>query len=108
MLAMFSLELARLSLAKLGVGLLPFTYVGILAAAAVHLVWHRRIMRAASALFWVMLAVAMSIKVAAYAREGGGTRTGTQHKYPVSDEITDNAVMIGVEGFLALGEVLLQ
>ena len=48
---------------------------------------------------------AKGVKVAEERKEGTGARMGS--KYPVSDEITDVSVMIGVYAVLALLEVSL-
>lgn len=100
------LEITRLSLAHLGIGLLPFTFVALLVAAAVRLSiglsgkivgW-----RSANLSLWLLLAVANSVKLAEEAKEmnglGGKQRKGS--KYMVVDELTDVGVMLGV--YLAL------
>lgn len=51
---------------------------------------------------WVALAVTNGVKVAEETKEGTGARKGS--KYPVSDEITDVSVMIGVYVVLAVLE----
>ncbi|KAF2087048.1 hypothetical protein K490DRAFT_42560 [Saccharata proteae CBS 121410] len=106
LLAMASLEIARLVVAELGIGLLPFTYVGVLAALANRLTWPCRVSRLANAAFWLMLVVVMGLKTAAEADEMGGRverRKATEGvgRYPTSDEVIDNAVMVGVEVGLA-------
>ncbi|KAG7058735.1 hypothetical protein JMJ77_0006106 [Colletotrichum scovillei] len=128
MLAMASLEIARLIVAQLGIGLLPFTYVGILAALVLHVAaasttttswlgglhvyrgearW-RWTVKGVNILYWVMLMCVMAIKVASQAKEQNalGIRTGQQAQYPISDSITDNAAMIGVEFVLLILELL--
>jgi hypothetical protein len=66
LLAVVSLELARLVVAQLGVGLLPFTYVGVLGALANRLAWaSSRLARLVNVAFWVLLAAAMALKTAA-------------------------------------------
>ncbi|EXF80079.1 hypothetical protein CFIO01_13403 [Colletotrichum fioriniae PJ7] len=128
MLAMVSLEIARLIVAQLGVGLLPFTYVGILAALALHVAaasttttswlgglhvyrgearW-RWTVKGVNVLYWAILMCVMAIKVASQAKEQNvlGMRTGQQAQYPISDSITDNATMIGVEFVLLILELL--
>ncbi|KXH69555.1 hypothetical protein CSAL01_10435 [Colletotrichum salicis] len=127
-LAMVSLEIARLIVAQLGIGLLPFTYVGILAALALHVAaastttasrlgglrvysgdarW-RWTVKGVNILYWVMLMCVMAIKVASQAEEQNvlGIRTGQQAQYPISDSITDNATMVGVELVLSILELL--
>lgn len=128
MLAMASLEIARLIVAQLGIGLLPFTYVGILVALIFHVAaasttttswlgglhvyrgearW-RWTVKGVNILYWVMLMCVMAIKVASQAKEQNvlGIRTGQQAQYPISDSITDNATMIGVEFVLLMLELL--
>ena len=94
----------------MGVGLLPFTFVALLTAAAVRFTgglggrihgW-----RYLNIALWIALAVTNGVKVAEETKEGTGARKGS--KYPVSDEITDVSVMIGVYAVLALLEVSLS
>lgn len=110
LVAMISLEIARLMVAKLGVGLLPFTYVGILLALANRLWWRVRIARVANILYWLALAVVTAVKTATKHKEEGNAMakikgSGVDGKYPMSDQLLDNAVMVGVEVVLALLEV---
>ena len=97
------LEIARLSLATLGIGLLPFTFVTIILAGALHLTsgLRGRIVgwRWTNVGVWVALTVCNGVKIAEEVKEGIDTRKGT--KYPESDEIIDVAVMVGV--YVALG-----
>lgn len=104
------LEIVRLSLAHLGIGLLPFTFVALVAAAVVRFTdglggrmvgW-----RYLSLAVWIALPVANGVKVAEETKEGAGMRKGS--KYPVADEITDVSVMIGVYAVLAVLEVSLR
>lgn len=104
------LEIVRLSLAHLDVGLLPFTFVTLITAAVVRFTkglggrlfgW-----RYANLAVWVALAVTNGVKVAQETKEGSGARKGS--KYPVADEITDVSVMIGVYSALAMLEVSLR
>jgi hypothetical protein len=111
MLAMVSLEMARLVVAELGIGLLPFTYVGVLIALANRIAWRSRTVGLVSALYWIMLAAAMALKVAAEQAEQMGPEiraqgVGVQGMYPTSDEVLDNSVMVGVELVLAVLEVV--
>lgn len=100
---MCTLEIVRLSLALIGIGLLPFTYVGLLVAFALRFSQHLRgpiqNWRWASLFLWVSLAVTNGVKLSGELKEGINSRKGT--KYPMIDQITDVAVMIGV--FVALG-----
>ncbi len=100
------LEIVRLSLAHLGIGLLPFTFVTLITAGAVHFTkglggrifgW-----RHVNSAVWIALAVTNGVKVAEETKEGTGARKGS--KYPESDEITDVSVMIGVYAVLAILE----
>lgn len=100
------LEIVRLSLAHLGIGLLPFTFVSLILAGVLRLSrglggkihgW-----RWANLAVWIALAVTNSVKVAEEAKEGTDQRKGS--RYPESDEITDVAVMIGVYAALAILE----
>ncbi len=100
------LEIVRLSLAHLGIGLLPFTFVTLITAGAVHFTkglggrifgW-----RHLNSAVWIALAVTNGVKVAEETKEGTGARKGS--KYPESDEITDVSVMIGVYAVLAILE----
>ena len=104
------LEIVRLSLAHLGVGLLPFTFVALIAAAAVRFtkglgggVFGWTYLNLA---LWIALAVTNGVKIAEETKEGTGARKDS--KYPVSDEITDVSVMIGVYAVLVVLEVALS
>ena len=103
------LEIVRLSLAKLGIGLLPFTFVTLITAAVVRFTkgLGGRIAgsRYVNVAVWIALAVTNGVKVAEETKEGLGGRKGS--KYPVSDEVTDVSVMIGVYAVLALLEISL-
>ena len=103
------LEIVRLSLAHLGIGLLPFTFVALILAAGVRFTgglggrivgWNYLQLA-----LWISLAVTNGVKVAEENKEGTGARKGS--KYPVADEITDVSVMIGVYAVLAVLEVSL-
>lgn len=103
------LEIVRLSLAQLGIGLLPFTFVTLIIAAALR--WTGGLggrmygWRWANLGVWIALAVANSVKVAQEAKEGTGARK--DGRYPVVDQITDVGVMIGVYAALGLLEIAL-
>ena len=103
------LEIVRLSLAKLGIGLLPFTFVTLITAAVVRFTQGLGGRIAGSkyvnVAVWIALAVTNGVKVAEETKEGLGGRKGS--KYPVSDEVTDVSVMIGVSGVLAFLEISL-
>ena len=104
------LEIVRLSLTHLGVGLLPFIFVALITAAAMRFtnglkgrVYAWRYLNLA---LWVALPVTNGVKIAEETKEGTAARKGS--KYPVADEITDVAVMIGVYAVLALLEIALS
>lgn len=122
MLAMLSLIIARMSVAQLGIGLLPFTYVSFLLAAGFHAYIglgrvrqrtdvaarsQRRTMQALNVIFWLAQICVLSIEIAVLAGEGDrhGHRSGQQSQYPISDEITDVAVVIGVACVLIVLEI---
>ena len=104
------LEIVRLSLAHLGIGLLPFTFVTLVTAAAVHFTngLGGRILgwRYLNLAVWIALAVTNGVKIAEETKEGSGARKGS--KYPVADEMTDVSVMIGVYAILAILEASLR
>jgi hypothetical protein len=114
LIAMISLEIARLVDAQLGIGLLPFTYVGILLAAGLHLVMSRqttselRLVKCFNAVYWLLLAVVFAIKVATEVKEGLHSRDNVmpQDNYKVVDEVTDVAVMIFLAAVLVLLELV--
>lgn len=102
---MCTLEIVRLSLALLGIGLLPFTYVGLLIAFALRMSQKFRgpiqKWRWANLFLWISLAVANVVKLSGELKEGINSRKGS--KYPMIDQITDIGVMIGV--YLVLGVI---
>ena len=104
------LEITRLSLAHLGIGLLPFTFVSLILAFALHLThgfrgkvhgWEW-----ANVAVFIALAITNGVKIAEEVKEGIDQRKGT--KYPESDEIIDVAVMVGVYAALAVLETVLR
>lgn len=107
MLAMESLEIARLVVAKLGIGLLPFVWVGVLVACAMHAFLKTRSAMGASVVFWIALAAVMAIKLSTLIKEEGQSeRTGVANNYPLGDQVTDVGTMIGVEVVLAVLEII--
>jgi hypothetical protein len=98
---MLSVEIARLSLAHLGVGLLPFLYIAYLMALVFR--WQRSLWRPGfrwcGVALWVMLAAVGVVKLVGELKEGVKTRKGT--KYPMSDQVTDVGVEIGLWVLLA-------
>ena len=104
------LEITRLSLAHLGIGLLPFTFVSLIVAGGSRFTrgvggriygW-----RWANLGVFIALAVANGVKIAEEVKEGTGQRKGS--KYPESDEIIDVSVMIGVYAAMGVLEVVLK
>ncbi|KAL8852009.1 MAG: hypothetical protein Q9221_003114 [Calogaya cf. arnoldii] len=104
------LEIVRLAITHLGVGLLPFTLVVLIAAAAVRFTRGLKgriyAWRWLNLALWVVLAIMNGVKIAEETKEGTDARKGS--KYPVVDEITDVAVMIGVYAVLAILEITLS
>ena len=104
------LEIVRLSLTHLGVGLLPFTLVVLPTAGLVRFtkglggrVYAWSYLNTA---LWIALVITNGVKIAEETKEGSGARKGS--KYPVADEITDVAVMMGVYAILAVLEMTLS
>jgi hypothetical protein len=95
---MMAIEVARLELAKLGIGLLPFVWAAFITAACLRFThalngkfptyW------IAGVVLWTLLLATNAVKVVQMIKEGLGTRKGT--KYPMSDEVTDVGVLLGV------------
>ena len=108
-LLMCILEIVRLSLAHLGIGLLPFTFITLITAAAVRftkgLQGRMHGWRYLNVGVWIALAVANGVKIAGEKKEGVGARKGS--KYPVVDQVTDISVMVGVYAVLGVLEVIL-
>ena len=104
------LEVVRLSLAHLGVGLLPFTFVALIAAGSMRATLGMRgkvaMWRGLTLVLWLALAVTNSIKIAGEVKEGTDARKGS--KYPVVDQLTDLSVMVGVYVMLAAIEAFLK
>lgn len=113
MVAMMSLEIARQATARIGIGLLPFNLVGALGAFACHVLITSRTSRSVAGSFWLLFAIFMAIKVATYAEESQQGFTRAQavdnaplNMYKVSDQITDDATMVGVALALFVLEVV--
>ena len=109
-IAMCVLEMTRLSLAELGIGLLPFTLVTLLVAGGLRITdgfgGRVRGWRWINVGVWIALAVTNGVKLAEGLKEGVDARKGT--KYPEADQITDVAVMIGVYVVLLILEVVVR
>ena len=124
-LLMCILEITRLALANLGIGLLPFTLVAILVAGGLHLAssirssrqgvslsgarggrlgGRRGWTRFANLFLWVSLIIVNVVKIVEENKEGINTRVGT--KYPMSDEVIDVGVMVGVYAVLGILEMV--
>jgi len=105
-IAMTALEIARLVSDDLGVGLLPFTFVGIIFATTLHFSHglHGRISEREwpilNATFWLLMVITLAVKISEEMKEGSGARKGSM--YPESDEIIDVATMLGVFSVLAI------
>ena len=109
MLGMMALEIARLSFADLGIGLLPFTFGGILAALVLRSSWQARAVRLLNAVYWILLAAVMTVKFIAELDENMGSERrvkgdGVVGMYPTSDEIIDVATIMGVAAMLSVLE----
>ena len=104
------LEITRLSLAHLEIGLLPFTFVSLILAFALHLTrgFRGRVpgWKWANLAVFIALAITNGVKIAEEVKEGTQQRKGS--KYPESDEIIDVAVMVGVYAALAILETVLR
>lgn len=104
------LEITRLSLAHLGIGLLPFTFVSLILAFALRLTrgFGGRVLgwKWANLSVFIALAITNGVKIAEEVKEGTLQRKGS--KYPESDEIIDVAVMVGVYAALAILETVLK
>jgi len=103
------LEIVRLELLKFGIALLPFVFVGLLLAGALH--WTEggggriRGWQAINAVIFVGGIIVNVLKVAGLAKEGIDGRKGS--KYSVADQVTDVAVIAGVYVVLAILELAL-
>ncbi|TVY53107.1 hypothetical protein LSUE1_G010173, partial [Lachnellula suecica] len=88
---MQTLEIVRLELIHFGIGLLPFTYVGLLLGALLHFsegVRGRvRGWVALNAVLWLGGMAVCVVKVVGLVKEGINGRKGS--KYPVSDQVID-------------------
>lgn len=104
------LEIVRLSLASLGIGLLPFTFAALVVAGLLRATLGLRgkvmIWRWLNLGLWILLAATNSVKIAQEVKEGIHARKGS--KYPVVDELTDVSVMVGVYAVLAMIEIALK
>lgn len=109
---METLEIVRLELAKLGIALLPFTYVALLLALLMRVTsgmgGRLRGWEWANVGVWIGLMVMEIVKVVGLAKMGfTGSLGRVGSKYPVSDQVIDGGVMAGVFAVLALLETWL-
>jgi hypothetical protein len=102
------LEVVRLELAKLGIGLLPFCWAAFLIAGLLYfshgLSGRFPTYWIANSVLWLLLMAMNGVKIAEELKEGINTRKGT--KYPMSDEVIDVAVQMGVYLVLLIAELL--
>ncbi|KAH8887676.1 hypothetical protein GQ53DRAFT_606715, partial [Thozetella sp. PMI_491] len=109
---MESVEIGRLAAASLGVGLVPFIYVGCAVACALQAtdgLWgHAKGFQVAGALFWALSLCITSVKLAAVVRFGvTGPLARLDTAYPISDQVTDLAVELPFYALLVALEVSL-
>jgi hypothetical protein len=104
--AIVSLELARLVAAKRGIGLLPFAYPAIVIAAVLRftngLGGRIRSYVLLNALLWVLLLIFSAVKIATEVKIGVKARKGT--KYPNVDELTDVSILLFLYAIMLLLE----
>lgn len=106
---MQTLEIVRLELLRFGIGLQPFTYVGLILGALLH--WSEgargRIKgwQAINGVVWMGGVVMSAVQVVGLSKEGINGRKGS--KYPISDQVIDVAVMAGVYAVIAILELVL-
>jgi len=103
------LEIVRLELLKFGIGLIPFTFVGLLLGALLHhtegLRWRIRGWQGINLILWLGGVAMSAVKVVGLTNEGINGRKGS--KYPVADQVTDVSVITGVYLMIAILEVVL-
>ncbi|KAK8148931.1 hypothetical protein G3M48_008736 [Beauveria asiatica] len=104
---MHTLEIVRLALIHVGIGLLPFAHVGLLLGAALH----SSRGAAGKVPAWLLVnmvvwlgGMAMSVVKAVGLDREGNLRKGS--KYPMSDQVLDVAVIAGVYGVIATLELV--
>ena len=106
---MMTLEIVRLELLHFKIGLLPFTYVGMILAGVLH--WSEgakgriRGWQGINGVVWIGGIVMSVVQVVGLSKEGINGRKGS--KYPISDQVIDVAVMAGVYAVVAILEVVL-
>lgn len=106
---METLEIVRLELLHFGIGLQPFVYVGLLLGALLHftsgLQGRVRGWQAVNGVLWLGGMAVCVVQVVGLTNEGINGRKGS--KYPISDQVTDVAVMAGVYAVIAILEAAL-
>ncbi|OMP82947.1 hypothetical protein BK809_0001138 [Diplodia seriata] len=107
MVAMVSVEITLLSNKDVGIGLVPFSYVGFVAVLANRLQWKTRATRVENVGFWMLQGTALTLKVAVAVIESDGTTEGGGKKsrtYPGGDGIIVISVMAGLSFALVVLE----
>jgi hypothetical protein len=103
------LEIVRLELLHFGIGLLPFTIVGLIMGALLH--WSEgargriRGWQTINAVVWIGGVVMSAVQVVGLIKEGINGRK--KSKYPISDQVIDVAVMAGVYAVVGILELVL-
>jgi hypothetical protein len=108
---MQTIEIARLELLWFGIGLQPFTYVGLILGAILHgTAMGMKIQgvhgwMVINMIIWIGGMAMCTIQAIGLGKEGMEARKGS--KYPLGDQVLDVAVMAGVYVVIATLEVLL-
>ena len=103
------LEIVRLEILRFGIGLLPFTIVGLIMGALLH--WSEgakgriRGWQTINAVVWVGGVVMSAVQVVGLIKEGINGRK--KSKYSISDQVIDVAVMAGVYAVVGILELVL-
>lgn len=110
---METIEIARLALADLGVGLVPFVYVGCLVAVLLQVtdgLWGRlRGWQVSGALFWTLSFCITTVKTVAVGKFGTtGSLARNGSKYPVEDQLTDLIVLVIFYAILAVMQIVIE
>jgi hypothetical protein len=105
--AMTVLEITRLELADMGIGLLPAEWAGFIIAGGLRFSQgiRGRFPRywIANVVFWILLIATNAVRMVEMVKEGVYTRKKTA--YPMSDQIIDVGVYMGVYVVLAVLEL---
>lgn len=101
------LEITRLELADLGIGLLPAEWAGFIIAGVLRFSHgiEGRFPRywIASVVLWVLLIATNAVRLVQMVKEGVDTRKKTA--YPMSDQVIDVGVYVGVYFVLGILEL---